>query len=299
MSSRWKSVTIGRVLLVTTVVGFSVLLFGGYTIFRSKAPIPTRVVSDSGEELFGAAQIRGGQAVYQKYGLMDWGSVLGHGTYFGPDFTAEVLHRRVELIRASEAAALGAADYAALTEDQRAAVDERARAAIKRNGYRPEGDVLVLSDTDAAAFRQIESELRVRFTEGESDRGLPANLIREEHLADGDRTWVAEGDQIHQIAAFFFWTSWIAGAERPEVSLDDLHQQLALRSRGGGQHRRDQCSMLWSGISVAVLLLVLPLVILAYFKRPVLDGGRLSQGQASRRPGGESGCRSIRASARR
>ena len=30
---------------------------------------------------------------------MDWGSVLGHGTYLGPDFTAETLHRRVELIR--------------------------------------------------------------------------------------------------------------------------------------------------------------------------------------------------------
>jgi len=32
------------------------------------------------------------QGVYQKYGLMDHGSVWGHGTLRGPEFSAETLH---------------------------------------------------------------------------------------------------------------------------------------------------------------------------------------------------------------
>jgi len=61
------------------------------TVSRNRAPIPGRVTSEAGEVVFTHDQILGGQAAYQKYGLMDWGSVLGHGTYFGPDFTAGYL----------------------------------------------------------------------------------------------------------------------------------------------------------------------------------------------------------------
>ncbi|MFX8481530.1 hypothetical protein ABTL74_19450, partial [Acinetobacter baumannii] len=35
--------------------------------------------------------IIGGQSVFQKYGLMDYGTVLGHGSYMGPDYTAQAL----------------------------------------------------------------------------------------------------------------------------------------------------------------------------------------------------------------
>ena len=94
-----RNLTVGKVLIATVVLGFSVLLFGGWHMFANRAPVPGVTVAADGATLFTAEQIRGGQAVYQKYGLMDWGSVLGHGTYLGPDFTAETLHRRVELIR--------------------------------------------------------------------------------------------------------------------------------------------------------------------------------------------------------
>ncbi|MBS3644242.1 nitric-oxide reductase large subunit, partial [Staphylococcus aureus] len=33
-----------------------------------------------------------GQAIYEKYGLTDYGSYLGNGSYLGPDYTAEALH---------------------------------------------------------------------------------------------------------------------------------------------------------------------------------------------------------------
>ena len=72
--------TLKKVLLVTIIFSFSVLLLGGFYIFKSMAPRPDRVVSEDGQTLFTRDQIIGGQAIYEKYGLMDYGSVLGHGS---------------------------------------------------------------------------------------------------------------------------------------------------------------------------------------------------------------------------
>jgi len=45
----------------------------------------------TGETLFSGADIRGGQEVFLKYGLMENGTIWGHGAYLGPDFSAEYL----------------------------------------------------------------------------------------------------------------------------------------------------------------------------------------------------------------
>jgi nitric oxide reductase subunit B len=239
--SRFRNVTIGRVLFVTALLGFSILLLGGWSIYESRAPIPGAVQTEDGHTLFGKEQILGGQAVYQKYGLMDWGSVLGHGTYFGPDFTAELLHRRVELLRDGFGLKHYGAIYADLDTAQQDALDAEVRREIKHNRYDDERDVLVISNEEAAAIATIEGELRVRFTEGEPDRALPPNLIDEAHLP-GNRRWVAEGDQITQVTSFFWWTAWLAGAERPE---DDTTTRTpatpAARARWSGAASRWPC----------------------------------------------------------
>ena len=38
------------------------------------------------------SDILAGQQVFLKYGLMENGSIWGHGAYLGPDFSAEYLH---------------------------------------------------------------------------------------------------------------------------------------------------------------------------------------------------------------
>src|SRR5262245_6682488 len=177
-----KRLTVGRVLVIAILLGFSILLLGGWSIWRSRAPIPARVVSGDGRVVMTAEQIRGGQAVYQKYGLMDWGSVLGHGTYYGPDFTADMLHRRVELLREQAA---GEGGWAALDDAGRAAVGERVRAGIKRNLYDATTDTLTVSAAEEAAFETLVAEARQRFVEGEPERGLPAHSIDEHDGAAG------------------------------------------------------------------------------------------------------------------
>jgi nitric oxide reductase subunit B len=57
--------------------------------------------------LFTRDDIVGGINVFQRYGLMEYGSVYGHGAYLGPDFTAEYLHNTSEfLIKAYSGAKL-------------------------------------------------------------------------------------------------------------------------------------------------------------------------------------------------
>lgn len=255
-----KKISIGHVLVACVVIGFSVLLFGGYAMYRSKAPIPRETRGPDGTVLFTAEEIQGGQAVYQKYGLMDWGSVLGHGTYYGPDFTAETLHRRVENLREAMATERGVASYDALTDDARAGVDVAVQREIRTNRYDAKSGVLAVSDAEARSFRAIEDALRVRFTKGEPERALPANLIREEHLP-AHRAWIASSDQIHQASAFFWWTSWIAGAER-EPGTPSYTNNWPFDAAAG--NTIPASATLWSGVSVGALLLVLAVIVLAW-----------------------------------
>jgi nitric oxide reductase subunit B len=252
--------TIGKVLVVTIVLGFSVLLFGGYTIYESRAPYPGRVVKEDGTVLFGREQILSGQAIYQEHGLMDWGSVLGHGTYFGPDFTAETLHARVENLRDERARAAHGKPFAELTESDRDSIAAAVKRTIKFNRYDAASDTLVVGADEAASFERIREAVRERFTKGEPARGLHAGAIERsaglENAAPGD-------DAYHRITAFFWWTSWLAGVERPGDTTTYTNNWPYDEDAG---NTASTGAMFWSAVSVALLLLFLPLVILLYVR---------------------------------
>jgi nitric oxide reductase subunit B len=55
-------------------------------------PTPGGAVDASGRAVFTDAEIALGQQVFLKHGLMDNGTVWGHGAYLGPDFSAQYLH---------------------------------------------------------------------------------------------------------------------------------------------------------------------------------------------------------------
>jgi nitric oxide reductase large subunit len=74
-------------LLLAMLFGFTVMIVGGVMMYRSRAPIPEQVTAPDGSVLFTAADIRQGQELFRKRGLMDYGTVLGHGAYLGPDYS--------------------------------------------------------------------------------------------------------------------------------------------------------------------------------------------------------------------
>src|SRR3974390_1732659 len=105
-------------LLLTLLFGFTVMIVGGVMMYRSRAPIPDRVVGPDGATLFTASDIQDGQDLFRKRGLMDYGNVLGHGAYLGPDYTADALHLMTEAMRQYHAP-----NYDSLSGPEKAGVD--------------------------------------------------------------------------------------------------------------------------------------------------------------------------------
>src|ERR671926_1176042 len=114
-------------LLLTLLFGFTVMIVGGVMMYKSRAPIPERVAAPDGTTLFTAVDIQSGQELFRKRGLMDYGSVLGHGAYLGPDYTAEALHWMTEAMRP--------AGYDSLGVGPKAAMDAEIAEDLKTNRY--------------------------------------------------------------------------------------------------------------------------------------------------------------------
>ena len=111
-----------RTMLIVMVVGFAGLIAITSLAYRNAPPIPAQVVDAQGAALFSGDDIRDGQAVFLKYGLMDNGSIWGHGAYLGPDYSAEALHRIGEDTAAAIAQQHTSSRWRRLTPAQQAAV---------------------------------------------------------------------------------------------------------------------------------------------------------------------------------
>src|SRR6187455_2783078 len=88
VSPRWL-----QVVLLTFLFGFAILGYLALRVYEDHPPVPGRVVADAGQVVCTGEDIRTGQELFLTYGLMQYGSIYGHGAYLGPDFTADYLHR--------------------------------------------------------------------------------------------------------------------------------------------------------------------------------------------------------------
>src|SRR5262244_336323 len=79
--------------ILVFLFGFFVLGFLAVRTYQAEPPIPAQVVGPDGGVLFRGSDVIAGQQVFLKNGLMEYGSIFGHGAYLGPDFTTDYLHR--------------------------------------------------------------------------------------------------------------------------------------------------------------------------------------------------------------
>src|SRR4029079_15484699 len=86
VSRAWVQVT-----AVVLLFGLAILGFLEYRAYTADPPIPQRVVTPSGEVLYTGADVIAGQKLFLHHGLMEYGSIFGHGAYLGPDFTSDYL----------------------------------------------------------------------------------------------------------------------------------------------------------------------------------------------------------------
>ena len=120
--------TLKTAAVVCFILAMGGLLLGGLFANREAPPYPGRVTGPDGTVLFTKADILAGQDVYQRYGLMDHGSVWGHGSQRGMEFSAVTLHRMAQIVQDSLSQAVYGRRYDALAAEERDLVDVRTRA---------------------------------------------------------------------------------------------------------------------------------------------------------------------------
>jgi nitric oxide reductase subunit B len=249
-----------RAILLVMVFGLAVLVAITVQGYTKAPPIPGKIVDSTGATLFTGADIRAGQGVFLKYGLMDNGSIWGHGAYLGPDYAAAALHQ----IGLDTADAMARAQYAkpvtALDAGQRAAVHAQVAVELKTNRYDSTTDTLTLIPAEAHAWHQQVMHWTDYFKHPETDGGLKPDLI-------SDLT------ELHEFSAFVTWAAWASVANRPgygysytnNFPYDPLVGNVPIPG-----------ALLWSALSLLVLLGGIAAVLLMFGKFDYL--GWISRG---------------------
>jgi nitric oxide reductase subunit B len=177
--------------MLTYLFGFTVLGILAYLVYRDQPPMPARVVA--GEKvLFTRDDIVGGMNIFQRYGLMEYGSVYGHGAYLGPDFTADYLHRSAELLVKA---------YANMPVTGLSA-RERVAAEFHENTFNAATDSLTWSAGRGEAHQMMVKHYRAIFYAKHTRGGAQAE-------------WITSSEDIRKLTAFFAWTAWTTAANRP------------------------------------------------------------------------------------
>ena len=175
---------------LVALTGLFGLVLMGWLTYKSDPPIPRTVVSASGAVVFTSADIRAGQDIFLKNGLMEYGSIFGHGAYLGPDFTADYLHRSATQVLNS---------YGGPASDTAAT---RTRSDFRTNTYDERSDTLTFSDAQAGAFPVLVAHYAETLNRPDGKNGLRPNALSR------------PGD-VRQLTAYFAWSAWAAAAERP------------------------------------------------------------------------------------
>jgi len=111
------------VLLATAVACFVLIGWATQQTYRDAPMQPDRFVGQDGALLMSGADIVAGKSGFQKADLMDYGSLYGMGSYFGPDYTAEDLVALAMATQENLAQAGAGQKFASLGADQQAAVN--------------------------------------------------------------------------------------------------------------------------------------------------------------------------------
>ena len=224
--------------ILVMIAGFSVLSFVTVLTYTNAPPIPEQVTDRAGALVFTGADIQQGQEVFLKYGLMEHGSLWGHGAYLGPDYSAEYLHRLSEVTRDTIATEKYGKLFAQLSQDEQSAASAQTMTVLKENRYEPASRTLRFSPAEVAAYRIQLPEWSEYFTAKDAAPGLPANYIQD----PGDRK---------ALTAYFAWAAWAATANRP--GKDYSYTNNWPYEPSVGNHPSTE-AYVWSAMSLITLL---------------------------------------------
>ena len=214
--------------ILTYLFGFTVLGILTYLTYAKQPPIPERVVTPDGTTVFTGEDVMDGMNVFQRYGLMEYGTIYGHGAYLGPDFTADYLHRAAtQLIEDRQA-----------NGETPGVAREQVTEELHANSYDPGARTLTWTEPRALAHRRLIDHYQAFFSNTHAEGGAQAQ-------------WITDPAMIRQLTAFFGWTAWTATASRPGKDYSYTNNWPPEPLAGNTLTSQ---ALIWSAISVIGLL---------------------------------------------
>ena len=238
-----------RSVVIVMIVGFAGLILMSLRAYQNAPPIPVKTVA-LGEVVFTAEDIAEGQEVFLKYGLMDNGTIWGHGGYLGPDFSAQTLHGLASYSAGRIAQSRFQTTYSNLRENEKAAVDGAVASEFKTNRYDAATGTLTLPDENKAAFAEQIAYWTNYFADPAKNGGL-------------SRGAVADPVELRKLTAFFVWTAWASAAQRPG-SAHSYTNNFPYDPLVGNHHTSG--ALMWSALSLVFLLVGIASVLVAFGK---------------------------------
>ena len=234
--------------LIALVVGFSILIAVSVSAYRDAPPIPEKVVGPDGAAVFTGDDIRAGQEVFLKYGLMENGTIWGHGAYLGPDFSAEYLHTLSVDTSMAFANALYGSSPEVLTTIEKSTVEAQVAAELKQNRYDAARKTLTFTAAEAASFQNQIAKWTAYFSEPTHNAGLQPGLV-------------SDPQELRQLTAFLAWTAWASVADRPGKPYSYTNN-FPYDPSVGNFATTD--ALVWSALSIIALLGGIALVLFAF-----------------------------------
>jgi len=245
LSSMWR-----KGVILVLIFGFAIELLITIRAYQNAPPIPDRIFDPSGQVLFTGADILAGQQVFLKYGLMENGSIWGHGAYLGPDFSAQYLHEMG--LEASRTLALErfGRPFGELSPGERHILATEVSEQLKKNRYDETGKSLVFSESQARSFHEQIRQWTDYFGNEIANGGLKDKYIQDKK-------------ELFDLTSFFAWTAWVSIADRPGEDFsytNNFPYDPALGNIPTGN------AILWSALSLITLLTGTALVLFAFGK---------------------------------
>jgi nitric oxide reductase subunit B len=249
--------------MLLMATGFATLGYLAARTYRDAPPIPARVLDPTGATLFTGHDIIAGQQIFLSHGLMENGTIWGHGAYLGPDFSAEYLHTLALDVRRSLSPSMNQNRGTTLQNDA-GSLDAAVAHTLKENRYESLSGTLTFTQAEADSFRAQQQKWRDYFSAPAHNGGLNAGVIE-------------NSDELRKVTAFFAWAAWASAAQRPGKTYSYTNN-FPYDPLAGNVPTSD--AVFWSAMSLLMLLGGIAAVLFAFGRFDFLGWQR----DARRRP---------------
>lgn len=238
-------------LVIFTVSIAGVTMIGVHT-YTEAPPIPD-YVSKKGDIVFSKQDILKGQAIFQQYALMEYGSMFGDGANRGPDYTAESLHEiSIYMNDYYRSKFKGEANGDLLIKG----AIEQVKVEIKSNTYKEDTNSVLLNDAQVFSTGKLVQYYTRVFT----DPTFPGAFKPAGYLTNPS--------DLKALTAFFYWGAWVCGAKRPGEQYSYTHNWPFDPAAG---NTPTSAILLWSIVGLLGLVVGLGIVLFYYGKLEKLD----------------------------